>query len=380
MQRLDEEQNEKFYTAALYDLHYLTVKCLSRVVIGAQSTTALKIYKNTMAGGNYAATIATHNMAWRKLCAVYGHNMPQTDTDRIEDILKLVEQYQGHKKTRKKYLQSLVSTGYSDTTVPYDMAEPIIGTAARAIDRLDALLGESKVKPVAVNTTRTGTGQQTAATGHSGGAVCKICAKPGHVARDCLSFMERKGVCKRWFMHGCLGKWGKGCEFENCRYKHERSDEEPEEEPVHVQCNAVGVTADPTEITVQDLQTLRMSGSTLPINNTNHWLNRSKFWMQPEDDSSLCTGCNTEHSVIQPCTGGGRHSMMPTEMQRDAEAIRCRWIPFSVQQAADRNTAVVSTMRATPTRTLVLATRSERKTAGVGFYDELGCESESDCD
>ena len=48
--------------------------------------------------------------------------------------------------------------------------------------------------------------------------MCKICAKPGHVARDCLSFMERKIVCKRWFMHDCLGKWGKGCEFENCRY------------------------------------------------------------------------------------------------------------------------------------------------------------------
>ena len=112
MQRLDEEQNPKFYTAALYDLHYLTVKCLSRVVIGAQSTTALKDYKNTKPGGNYAATIATHNMAWRKLCAVYGHNMPQTDMDRIGDVLKLVELYQGHNKTKNKYLQRLDSTGF----------------------------------------------------------------------------------------------------------------------------------------------------------------------------------------------------------------------------------------------------------------------------
>ena len=173
---------------------------------------------------------------------------------------------------------------------------------------------------------------------------------------------------------------GKGYDFENCRYKHERPPEEPEEDPVSVQCNAVGVTADPTEITVQDLQTLRISGSTLPINNTGHWLNRSKFWMQPEDDSILCTGCATEHSVIKPCTGGGRHSAMPTEMLRDTEAIRCRWIPFSVQQAADRKTAQVSAMRATPTRTLVLATRSDRKTEGAGFYEELGYESESDCD
>ena len=96
-------------------------------------------------------------MAWRKLCAVYGHNMPQTDMDRIEDILKMVEQYQGHNKTRKKYLQRLFSTGHSDTTVPYDMAEPIIGTAARAIGRLDAVLGESKWKTVGVNITHTGT-------------------------------------------------------------------------------------------------------------------------------------------------------------------------------------------------------------------------------
>ena len=47
-------------------------------------------------GGNCAATLATHNVAWRKLCAVYGHDMPRTNTDinRIEDVLKLVEAYQ----------------------------------------------------------------------------------------------------------------------------------------------------------------------------------------------------------------------------------------------------------------------------------------------
>ena len=46
---------------------------ISRVVVGAQSTTALKNYENTKPGGNYTATVATHNLAWRKLCAVYGH-------------------------------------------------------------------------------------------------------------------------------------------------------------------------------------------------------------------------------------------------------------------------------------------------------------------
>ena len=120
---------------------------------------------------------------------------------------------------------------------------------------------------------------------------------------------------------------------------------------------------------------MRVSGSTLPINNTGHWLNKSKFWMQSEDDRSLCTGCNTEHSVIQPCTGGGRHSTMSTEMQRAAEAIRCRCIPFSVQQAADRKTLVTAT-RATP-QTLVLVTRGARKADDKGYYEELGYESES---
>ena len=79
-----------------------------------------------------------HNMAWRKLCAVYGHDMPMTNMDRIEDILQLLESYQGHNKTRRKYLQKLGDTGFSNTTIPCHVAEPIIGTAARTIDRLDA--------------------------------------------------------------------------------------------------------------------------------------------------------------------------------------------------------------------------------------------------
>ena len=86
----------------MYDLHYMTVQCLSRVVIGASSTAALKVYQQTGAGDNYAATLATHNVAWQKLSAVYGHDMPRTNMDRIEDILRLVEAYQGGNKTRRK--------------------------------------------------------------------------------------------------------------------------------------------------------------------------------------------------------------------------------------------------------------------------------------
>ena len=134
MLRLTQEFNPKYYmyAAALYDLHYMTVQCLSRVVIGASSAAALQTYQQTGPGGNYAATLATHDLAWQKLCAVYGHDMPRTNMDRIEDVLKLVETYQGHNKTRRKYLQTLGSTGFTDTTIPCHVAEPIIGTAYAA--------------------------------------------------------------------------------------------------------------------------------------------------------------------------------------------------------------------------------------------------------
>ena len=102
--------------------------------IGASSAAALQTYQQTGSGGNYAATLATHNVAWQKVCARYGHDMPRTNMYRIEDLLKLVEACQGHNKTRRKYLQKLGTTGFSDTTMPYHVSEPIVGTAARAID------------------------------------------------------------------------------------------------------------------------------------------------------------------------------------------------------------------------------------------------------
>ena len=72
MLRLTQEYNPKYYAAALYDLHYMTVQCLSRVVIRTSSSAALQEYQQARAGENYAATLATHNAAWHKLCAVYG--------------------------------------------------------------------------------------------------------------------------------------------------------------------------------------------------------------------------------------------------------------------------------------------------------------------
>ena len=119
MMRLGRARNPKYYAAAVYGLHYMTVRCLSRAVIGANSTAALNVYQQAGPGVNYAATLATHDVAWRNLCAVhvYGHAMPKTDMDRTEDILKLVESYQGHNKTRRKYLETLGDTGFSNTVV-----------------------------------------------------------------------------------------------------------------------------------------------------------------------------------------------------------------------------------------------------------------------
>ena len=63
MLRLDQECDTKYYAAALCDLHYKAVNVLSRVVIGGHSTAALKTYQQTGPGGNYATTLATHNVA-----------------------------------------------------------------------------------------------------------------------------------------------------------------------------------------------------------------------------------------------------------------------------------------------------------------------------
>ena len=129
--------------------------------------------------------------------------------DRIKDILQLVEAYQGHNKTRRKYLQKLDSTGFTDMPIPYNAAEPLIGTVARAIERLNALLGESKGAKVGVNYTGElhYPASAEACDEGAGGPACTICQRPGHVAKGCLVFMEREGVCKRRSMHNVMHKW-----------------------------------------------------------------------------------------------------------------------------------------------------------------------------
>ena len=62
--RLATESTPRFYTTALYDLHDMTVKIWSKVVIGTNSSKAtLAEYEKTKPGANYAATAAAHNMA-----------------------------------------------------------------------------------------------------------------------------------------------------------------------------------------------------------------------------------------------------------------------------------------------------------------------------
>ena len=102
--------------------------------------------------------------------------------------------------------------------------------------------------------------------------------RPGHVAKDCLVFMERDGVCKRWFMHDVMHKWEKGCEYENCRYNHARLTTTPEGAPAAAtaNCNATTIRALPTELTLADLEALQAANKTLRINNTSVYVSRDE--------------------------------------------------------------------------------------------------------
>ena len=175
-------------------------------------------------------------------------------------------------------------------TIPYHVAEPIIGAAAREIDRLNALLGESVGAKSSVNFTGDGLRYHVSAQARrdgKGGLACTVCKRPGHVAKDCLVFMETEGVRKRWFMHDCMHKWEKGCEYPNCKYKHDRPTKTPEEASAATtaQCNATTTRALPTELTLADLVALRDTSTSMSINTTSVYISRNGFWMQPEVDA-----------------------------------------------------------------------------------------------
>ena len=70
--------------------------------------------------------------------------------------------------------------------------------------------------------------------------------------------------------------------------------------------------------------------------------------MQPKVDAQLCSDCGSVHEMMQPCAmHEGYHSLMLTDVRRDIGAIKCRWVPYSVQLAAEGTPALVTATRVT---------------------------------
>ena len=68
--------------------------------------------------------------------------------------------------------------------------------------------------------------------------------------------------------------------------------------------------------------------------------------MQPKVDNKLCTDCGVEHEMMRLCAmHGGYHSLMLSDVRRDIDAIKCRWVPYSVQLAAEDTPALVTATR-----------------------------------
>ena len=75
------------------------------------------------------------------------------------------------------------------------------------------------------------------------------------------------GLC----MIVCILKWEKGCEFLNCKYKHERPTKAHEKVPAApAQSNAATTRALPTEITLQGLLALCEKGNLHDADNYKH--------------------------------------------------------------------------------------------------------------
>ena len=148
-----------------------------------------------------------------------------------------------------------------------------------------------------------------------------------------------------------MHKWEKGCEYENCKYKHARPTTTPEGAPATatVTCSATTTRALPTELTLADLLALKEANKPLRVNTTSVYVIRDGFWMQPKVDAQLCSDCGSEHGMMQPCAmhvmHGGHHPLMLTDVRRDIDSIKCRWVPYSVQLAAEGTPALVTATR-----------------------------------
>ena len=109
-------------------------------------------------------------------------------------------------------------------------------------------------------------------------------------------------------------------------------------------------------------------------NETKHWVNSSRIWLQPEDEEdSLCATCDEAHSQITPCEKGGCHSMLTHDMA-NAMAVSAvesgrpfQWMAYLTQHqfaANVKSNAVLATatrQRAPPIYVNRPATRAAEK-------------------
>ena len=169
-------------------------------------------------------------------------------------------------------------------------------------------------------------------------------------------------------MHS-LGIYRTGCDFGSmCKLKHERpATEQPENEeetaakPVSTMATRAVPPTNGGKHVLKEMQLCEISETKFTImpNETQHWMNSNKMWLQPEGEAdSLCLMCNEGHSQFEPCEDGGCHSMLPHTMACElaASAVeterKFRWVPYRTQVQHDATTGAK-----------VMATRADRSMA-----------------
>ena len=129
-------ENPKYFERCLRHLFDMIIKCNARICIqGMDTDTAERDYKATKPGANYAETQTNEERAWTQLC---GNATPTTKYHRIEFLLMMCAKYQGHSKTKRTLLKALHNKGITLTNVPFSVAIPIIGAAAKCEDEINA--------------------------------------------------------------------------------------------------------------------------------------------------------------------------------------------------------------------------------------------------
>ena len=95
-----------------------------------------------------------------------------------------VQKYQGHTKTNRTLLKELHRKGVTLTNVPFSVAMPIIGAAAKFEDEINAQMDTEVLAAAAVNTVgaatrnaRNNNNGKPKVGAAAGVATCKICSK-----------------------------------------------------------------------------------------------------------------------------------------------------------------------------------------------------------